>query len=300
MSLDPEELEHEIELDVTEPEEEEASEAVNDELDSDTDDEEQDAPITGVDEPEEDESEALTVSFGDDSEEADDSAAPEWARETRRKNREHVKEIRDLKAKLEAQNGEQKQAILGPKPTLEGSAYDEDAHAEKLGEWLERKREVDNEASIKAKADDEANAEWQARFDGYTDKKRVLSQKVQDFDDAEDEVKAIFSPARQGMMLDAVKAPEIMVYALGKNPKQAQKLMAIKNDVQFIAELARMEKDMKVSGVKKTPAPEKRVGSKGGVAKSPKVTLERLEAEADKTGDRSKIVAFKRRQRSAQ
>lgn len=304
-------VETEIELEdnvLSEPEEEgaDALEADDTEPDEEETVEDGQAEDEGKDQDEgqqEEESDAdvLTVSFdGDDDEPEQDNAAPEWARELRKEHRKLKKEKRDLEKKLAEKSEAQEQVALGPKPTLESAGYDEEKFEADLIAWQEQKRKVEAEKVAQEEINRKAEEEFQEKLSNYNEAKGKLSKKAKDFVDAEDEVQAILPPMRQGIMLDAVKDPALMVYVLGKNPQKLQKLASIKNDVQFIAELARLEQSVKVSKVKKAPAPEKRVGSSGGVPIGSQAQLEKLEKEADRTGDRTKVIAFKKRLRDRQ
>lgn len=297
------ELKHEIEIDenpvISEEPEQEISEAEEiEELEVEVDDENEE----GEQEQQESDSEddALSVSFDGQDDEDDESSAPEWAKSLRKKHRESQKEKRKLEARIKELEGAKEKEELGERPTLESCGYDEDAFADALSAWNTEKANVDKRKQAEREAQEELNAAFVEKQRNYVAAKTELSAKAKDFDDAEEEVRTSLSEPRQAMLLDAVKDPAIVTYALGKNPKKLRELAGIRSDVAFIAEIVRLESKMKVSGVKPKPMPEKRVGGKGGAPISSKTTLERLEREAEKTGDRSKVLAYKRRQREGQ
>lgn len=257
--------------------------------------EEEAEPVEETEVAEEAEEEELSVSFeGEEPEE--EQEAPEWVKATRKESRELAKKNRDLQRQLEELQGAKKEAVLGERPKLEQFDYDESKYDEALEAWLAKKGQVEAQEAEKRKDEEKQAEAWQAKLDDYATARNALSAKAKDFTEAEETVRAVLSPARQSMLLDAVKGdPTILVYALGKNPKKAQALADIKNDVQFIAELVRLESGMKVSGVKRKAAPEKRVGSKAGAPVSSKTSLARLEADAERTGDYTTYFAAKKR-----
>ena len=98
------------------------------------------------------------------------------------------------------------------------------------------------------------------------------------------------------MIIQGSDNPALTIYAIGKNSKVAQELADIKDPVKFAFAVSKMEGKLKMGKRKAKPAPEATVkGGGGGVGKDH--TLERLQKEADKTGDRSKIFAYRKKLR---
>lgn len=246
------------------------------------------------------ESDEVVVTIGEETPPTDDeqhAQAPEWVRELRKKNREDQKRIRELEERLSAATGaETKPVQLGAKPTLEACDYDAEKYEAELEQWYQRKRKVD-EAAAQAEAERKAQDEaWQAKLSSYNKAKTEL--KVKDFDDAEGTVQEALSTTQQGIILQGAENPALVIYALGKNPKKAQELAAIKDPVKYAFAVAKLETQLKVTN-RKAPPPERTVqgtGSKSGAVDS---TLERLRAEAEKTGDYTKVTAYKRQKRQA-
>lgn len=273
------------EVEVSEPELEEPE--ADEEVDSDESDEETQQDV----EPEADE---FSVSFdGDDDEEQEVKDEPNWARNLRKKQRTTAKENKKLKAELEELKGAKEKAKIADKPTLESCNWDETKFETELVAWQEQKRAVEKQKQAEAEAQQAEQDAWQKRIDGYNEAKKALASKAPDFEEAEEEVKDILSPVQQGALLHVSKQPDVLVYALGKNPKRAQKLAEIKDQALFIAELVRLETEMKVTNVKKAPKPERRVGGSGGVSKGAGNKLDKLREEAQKTGDYTKYFAAK-------
>lgn len=235
--------------------------------------------------------EEVTVSIGDTPAPQEQNAAPEWVRELRKQNRELARRAKELEAKL-AGTAETKPAVtLGKKPTLAEHDYDEEKFDTALSSWYDRKRAVEAEQAKARSAEEAQKAAWQATLDAYG--KEKASIKVPDFEDAESTILETFNVTQQGVILQGADKPALLVYALGKNPAKAKELAAISDPVKFSFAVAKLESQLRVSKREAPPPPERVVTStaRGGLADS---TLERLRTEAEKTGDYSKVAAYKR------
>jgi hypothetical protein len=226
-----------------------------------------------------------------------DKPAPKWVRELRKTQRELQRENRELKSKLESSTVvEKKPTQLGNKPTLDSCDYDSELFETELAKWYERKREVDAEEA-KAKESQEAQErEWRSKLDAYGKAKADL--RVRDYDDAEEAVQQLFDVTQQGVLIEGADNPALLVYALGKNPSKAKELAAIKSPVKFAFAVAKLEKELKVSNrSRQAPPPEKTVTGTGRISGAVDSTLERLREEAARSGDMSKVLAYKRQLR---
>lgn len=243
----------------------------------------------------------VVVTIGEEppaSQEDEVAKAPEWVRELRKSSREKDRKIRELEDKLKANTGaETKPAPLGKKPTLEECDYDAEKFEAELASWYDRKRKADEEAARVEAEQKEAQKAWQAKLDSYGKAKTEL--KVKDFDDAEATVQESFSQTQQGIILQGAENPALLVYALGKNPKKAKELASTTDPVKFAFAVAKLETQLKVTNRKAAPPPEKTVRGTGPVSGTVDSQLERLRAEAEKTGDYSKVMAYRRQKRNA-
>lgn len=243
----------------------------------------------------------VVVTIGEEppaSQEEEVAKAPEWVRELRKSSREKDRKIRELEDKLKATTGaETKPAPLGKKPTLEDHDYDADKFEAALADWYDRKRKADEEAARVEAEQKEAQKAWQAKLDAYGKAKTEL--KVKDFDDAEATVQEMFSATQQGIMLQGAENPALLVYALGKNPKKLKELSSTTDPVKFAFAVAKLETQLKVTNRKAAPPPEKTVRGTGPVSGTVDSQLERLRAEAEKSGDYSKVMAYRRQKRNA-
>lgn len=266
---------------------------INTDADSAADDETNAVSVDN--DADDDDGDEVVISIGEESPpQEEEQRAPEWVRELRKANREKERKIRELEAKLNSTAAtETKPVALGPKPTLESCDYDSEEYENKLAVWYEQKREADAaEAEAIAKRDAEAKA-WQDKLDSYA--KARASLKVRDYEDAEAFALDTFNVTQQGIVLQGSDNPALIIYALGKSQKRAKELASITDPVKFAFAVAKLETQLKVTNRKAAAAPERTITSGGGrISGSVDSTLERLREEALKTGDLSKVMAYKR------
>lgn len=251
-------------------------------------------------EPNQDDDDEVLVSIGEESPpQSEEPRAPEWVRELRKQNREKERRIRELEAKLQTTTQtENKPVVLGAKPKLEDHDYDTDKFEAALSDWYERKRTTDQEAEKARQAEQAQLDAWQSRLDSYGKARAEL--KVRDFEDAESTVQELLDVTQQGIVVQGADNPALVIYALGKNPKKAKELADIKDPVKFAFTVAKLERELKVTNRKAAPPPERTVQGTGRVSGSVDSTLERLRTEAEKTGDMTKVMAYKRQLRAKQ
>ena len=244
---------------------------------------------------EEDEAEpALVVSFGDDEE--DEAEATPVIRSMRQKLKDQKARIKELE-QATVENKAVEAVQLGEKPTLESVDYDSDKFETALLEWNATKRDLDAKKTAKAEQQEAAQSRYMDRLDTY--QKAKVSLGAKDFDDAEEVVRESLSTAQQSIIVANAKRPEILIYALGKNPDMLKGLASEQDLASFAFKLGQMESGMKVTGMSRKPTPEKRL--KGGGTPpmgSGSKKLEQLRTEAEKTGDYSKVTAYKKQMRS--
>lgn len=271
---------------------------------------EEDEPETNQEEDEDDEDDRI-VTIGEAPPEAEEESveededsfsgkpAPKFVKTLRKVNRKQESEIRQLRRQLEANKKAaeiEKPVELGEEPTLESCNFDDKKFAQEVVSYHDRKKKVEEQAAKKAKAVEEQNKAYKARQDLYVAKKQEHNFK--DYTEAEELVSSTLSETQQGIIIEGAKDSALLVYALGKNSKKLEELAKISNPINFTYALAELESQLKVT--KKTaPRPESRItGVKsGGIAGSGDKTLARLRADADKTGDYTKVAAYRRKLR---
>ena len=251
-----------------------------------------------VDEVEPEDTEEVVVSIGEEAPPPEEhTPAPEWVKELRKTNRELQRQNRELQARVQAAPPETKPVVIGNKPKLEDHDYDADKYEEALANWFERKRQADEvNAKQEAEVMNQQKA-WQAKLDGYGKAKAEL--RVKDFEDAEEVAQQVFSITQQGVLLQGADNPALVVYALGKNPAKAKELAEIKDPVKFAFAVAKLEKDLKVTNRRQAPAPERIISGTGRSSGAVDSTLERLREDASRTGNMTKVIAYKAQKRSA-
>lgn len=222
--------------------------------------------------------------------------APSWVKELRKSSREKDKKIRELEARLNAGTAPAAKPLTLPaKPKLEDFDYDPDVYEEKLGEWFETKRRHDAQVEASKKAQDDAEKAWQDKLATYGKAKADL--KVRDYEDAEAYVQDRFNVTQQGIILQGLENPALVVYALGKNHKKATELAGITDPVRFAVAVGKLETQLKVTTRKSPPPPPKTVSGTGRVSGAVDSTLDRLRTEAEKTGDYTKVLKYKQQKK---
>ena len=261
-------------------------------------------PVIEGEEPEADDA-PVVVTLGDEPEADDDEIdlpeeAPGWAKklretaEDRRKRlRELERENRDLKAKAAPVVEEPE---LGKEPDLEDFDYDTDAFKTAWREWDAKAKEVEQRKDAKRKEAEQAQEAWQTKLTGYQEGKKRL--RVPDFDEAEDTIQSLFDQTQQGIIVHGAKDAAVLAYAIGKNPEKAKELAAIKDPIAFAFAVSKLEEQVKVSTRKPTAKPEGVLTSTARNTSAMDNHLEKLRADAERTGDYTKVTAYRRQLRA--
>lgn len=214
------------------------------------------------------------------------------------------KAAKDAAAELRAIKAERDAARLAPvdepapeRPTIEGCGYNTEIYDAKLRDYFaaEAKAETKKQALIaEAKAADE---DYQTRLGGYVAGKTAL--RAADMDTAESVVRSKLTVEQQNVLIRNSDNPAQVVLALGRSKKALDDLAAIKDIDRYAYALAKLEGKITVTQ-KAPPPPESKLrGGLGQGSASLSSQLEAAEKEADRTGDRSKVVAIKRQIKAA-
>jgi len=247
------------------------------------------------------EPEEITIVIGDDEPEEEKPAeeAPSWVKELRKAHREAQKENKELRTKLESlQTPKQETPTLGQKPKIEDFDYDADEFETALENWFKKKQEVDKVEAEKQAAQQRTQEEWNARLEAYNKEKSELSTRIHDFEDAEYGLMDALNDTQRGIIVHGADEPAKVMYAIGKNSKKAKEIAQIKDPVKFAFAVAKLEKDMKVKSKKSPPPPEKTLGGTAPKSGSVDSTLDKLRAEAERTGNYTKVIQYKQRLKS--
>jgi len=211
----------------------------------------------------------------------------------RAREKELKRKLQEAQALANQVQTQPKVEDIGPEPDLADPdvEYDKDKFKKKLLEWNAKKQKLD-EVQNKVKAEQEAQQKaWNDKVQSYEKGKKTL--KVRDFEDAEELVKELFSISQQSVIIDGAKRPEELIYAIGKRPELAKKLAGEKSIARFAMEIGVLE--TKIMSTRKTaPAPEKVISAMGGNPVAAQNRLQKLEQEARDTGDRTKLIAYRK------
>ena len=246
------------------------------------------SPIEG------EEDEFPVIAFSDDPEEGEDETP--LIKQLRQ-------QVRDLSRKVNRRADEPEvsndpEPVVPPIPQIEDFEYDTDRHSE----------------AIKARdAARDAHAEWRHRQTERESKRQTAEQEraraieqqrkslgVSDYEARAAEVHDRMSEQQIAILVSGADNPAQLIYALGRSPSRLDQLAGETNLAKFAVMIGKMEKDIRVMK-RKAPPPESRVT---GATASTAVTndskeLAKLEAEADRSGDRSKVIAYKRSMKRA-
>ncbi len=270
-------------------------ELLDDEQDiEDGQDDEQDADGEETESQDDSADDVLDFSFDDDgdSDEKDPFAgqkAPQWIKDTRKENRELKRQLRQLQQR-ESQQFEQQ--VLREKPTLDDHDYDSDAFEQDYAQWLTEKQQVDAQVHAERQKYQQYHERYKADVD-------AIKAKAPDYDEVELSVVDVLSEQKQGLLQMLVDNPAKVVYALGKNsPAQLERLSKL-DDIQFAKQIVLMEQQMSSKTKSRNQnKPKPKTHELEGAAGGADTRLAKLEAEADRTGDRSKVAAYKKQMKS--
>jgi hypothetical protein len=255
------------------------------------------------------ENEAVVAFEGDDDPDGQNEDEPEvviaFSDDEQEEETPLVKKLRDQLREAQRQSRRVRNApaddadpepVVSERPrSVADFDYDEDrfnaalddhiAAKEQHGEWKLRQSARDN--ARQATQDEQA--------------KRVEQQRnalgVSDYDARSATVKDTLSDAQLAILINGADNPAQLIYALGRSQTRLGLLAGEDNLAKFAVMLGKMEKEIKVTK-RSAPNPESQVrGATASLTQTEDKHLAKLEREADKSGDRSKVIAYRREQR---
>jgi hypothetical protein len=255
-------------------------------------------------EEESEEGEELVIEIEGESptqeDEKEKAETPQWVKDTREKNRELNKKLKQREKELDELREKQNPNAgkLRQKPTLEDHDFDGPAYEADLEKWIGEKSADSDKRKEEANAQKAIDDEVQSRIDLYKDRKASIGKRISDYDEHVAEAEEGLSELQRHSIAYYFKesAAEIM-YVIGKQPDQLEKLSKITDPTEMLLAVKDIQSKMKVSARKPKTKPETIVEGQSKTTNGNEAYLERLEKEAAKTGDRTKITAFKREQR---
>lgn len=261
------------------------------------DEPEDDDVLELTDEVQEEEEQDSPVGFAFEDSEEEPEAVEETPRmkELRKQLREAHRTIR----KYEVEPPAPKQKIqLGARPTWgDGDMwdYDSDKFDAALEAWLKDKSAYDQQEAEETKAKQTVEQEGNAIAEAYHARVKALA--LPDYDESLSAVEDELGPQKMNLLVAALPEAEKMIDALAKSPGKLKLLANITNMPRFVYEVSKLEGKVSPKMGRKAPAPDAPVRGNAGTTAGDN-TLKRLEAEADKTGDRSKLIAYKASKRN--
>lgn len=252
----------------------------------------------GEEEPGEADEGDVEVLFGDaalTAGEEEDGSAPAWVPELRKKYRELERENAQLRAAQQKPEPEA-EIEVGEKPTIEGCGFDEEKFEAELLAWNDRKRQVEARQAERQQQQEQAQQAWQSTLETFGKQRQAI--KAADIEEVEAAVAAKLSRDQVAAIVKGAAQynAAAVVYALGKMPERLAQLAEIKDPLDFAIAVGRFSTEVKVKPKSKTaPGAERTVkGSAPLSAGNWKVQLQRLEAEASRSGDRTKVIQYKK------
>jgi hypothetical protein len=233
-----------------------------------------------------------TLTFGDEADEQDDDS--KLVKHLRNEIRERDRRL----AEAARATPREEPVEIGPKPTMadEGIEFDEDKYDAAMEVWRAAHAGAKRRETTAAEADEEQRREWDARLQKVASEKAALGKA--DVDDAFETVKAALGEERAAAILYAAEEGNAakLMYALGKHPARLAELALQTDPVRFVKAVAKLEGQLKVvKGRTRAIDPDTPERGSARVSSQGKdKTLEKLEKDAERTGDRTKLISYKR------
>lgn len=185
---------------------------------------------------------------------------------------------------------------VGEKPTLAACEYDEEAYEAELDAWKGRKAAAEQQVEEAKRTQQQAAEAWSQELQGHHAKKAAL--KFRDVEEAEETALAGLSEVQQAVIVKAASNSAMVIYALGKHPAKLAEISKITDPIKLAVAVSKLEGKMNVTKRGGPPEPERIARGSAPVAGADK-QLERLEKEADRTGDRTKLIAYRKKNSQA-
>jgi len=228
----------------------------------------------------------------------DTEETPAWVKDLRKKNRELAKENKKLSWQVQETDEAANRVEVGERPELKDHDFDTERYDAALFDWHKRKGQAEDQKRIKEDVAQKNQDDWDASLSNYNTQKTELG--VSDYEDIEEDVSVSFSTLQQQIIIQGADNSAAVIYAVGKNKTVRDRLAKIEDPVKFAMEIGKLETRIKMQPRKKAPKPESRLNANGGAGSgNSKGTLAKLEKEAERTGDRSKITAYRRQLKAA-
>jgi hypothetical protein len=201
-------------------------------------------------------------------------------------------EIRERDKRLAELSKDRPKVEAGPRPKLADFDYDEEAHEAAVDEWIARRAEQNAAETESAKSARIAREQWEREVQGHNTKVATLQ-----FADAQEVVAtatAALTDWQQAVVVKVADNSAQLLFGLGKHPAKLAELSAITDPLKMAAAVARLEGGLKVMPRRKVAEPEEVLSGSASITHGTDKQLEKLEKEADRTGDRSKLREYRK------
>lgn len=216
-----------------------------------------------------------------------------------------IKRLRQRERDLSKQLAEARKAVpppapveriqVGPIPNIEDFDYDVAKHTAAVEAWTAKKIAAERQNADAEQAQQRTQTALRADYDRFQTQKAAIGAK--DFEAAEDAVAATLSRDQVAAIIQGADDSAKVIYALGRHPDRLKALASEPNIVKFIAKVAKLEGSVKVTNRRQAPAPDRPARGSAPFSGGSDKTLAKLEAAADRSGDRTAVVNYKRQQR---
>jgi len=190
--------------------------------------------------------------------------------------------------------------VVGERPKMADVDYDEDRFEEAIAAWDDRRRAAEKQTQARDTQKQRQEEDWNKVVRNYAEKKAAL--RFPDAVQAEETAFAALSPSAQALIAKHADNPALFIYAAGKSPTKLAELARIDSEgdpFAIVKAVTKMEATLQTRKPPRAPDPDTPVRGRTIAAGSADKQLAKLEAEAEKTGKRDKVIAFKRAQKDA-
>lgn len=223
--------------------------------------------------------------------------------------------MRQENAALRAENAEIKRrtAVMptkvedpGPKPDMTEIMRKHDfdevkaakAYEAALDEWQGKVQAKASADTTTANAQKAWEQTWQQKKGAFEQAETQLKTQLPSYAAARDVVAKAFSPLQQDVLVHVAEGRAPLVIALlGRDPEKLKELAAMEDPILLGARIAKLEGKITMKKTNAPPPERGRVRGNGPPSGAVDSTLERLRAEAGKTGDLSKVSKYLRDKR---
>jgi hypothetical protein len=237
--------------------------------------------------------EEIVITIGKDAAPASEREAPEWAKQLRVRNRELVDENNRLKGVAVKQEAE-----LPPKPKPSDFDYDDEAYESAFDAWKEKETRQRVEQAKAEEARNKADEAWQGEIRAFESQKQTFA-KVKGWEDAEATFVGSFSDVQQAILINAAPDKALLVYALGSNQEARERLSKLTDLSKFAFEAGLFAGSVKMERRKPSTSPESAVTPSAPLSAGVNKRLAELEAKAEKTGDRTELIRYRKSLKAA-